>query len=106
MNAGGLVFGSSLVADMDRVQSLLRLQGEYDLTRKDEIATLFESIDSGEPLAIDMTGVTYIDSTMLSELARLRLRQKHRTITLAGANAHVRRVLAIAKFDKIFHVTD
>jgi anti-anti-sigma factor len=91
---------------MDRVQSLLRLEGEYDLTRKDEIATLFESIDTDEPLVIDMAGVTYIDSTMLSELARLRVRHSHRPITLAGANTHVRRVLAIAKFDKIFHVTD
>jgi len=93
------------VTDTDREEFLLRLHGEYDLTRKDEIATLFESMDGDAPLVIDMTGVTYIDSTILSQLALLRMRHKYRAITLASPSTHVRRVLGIAKFDKIFRIT-
>lgn len=104
-SGGFLISGSSLLADTQRVESLLRLEGEYDLSRRDEIAALFGSIDGEKPLVIDMAAVTYIDSTILSELARLRVRQKYQAITLAGASEHVRRVLTIAKFDKIFLIT-
>jgi anti-anti-sigma factor len=79
------------------------LEGEYDLTRKAEIATLFRTLDGEDDLIIDLTDVTYLDSTILDELATLRRQSEQRSITLAGANAHISRVFRIVGFDRIFY---
>lgn len=78
------------------------LQGEYDLMRKDEIAALFQTLDGDGDLIIDLSHVTYLDSTILEELAALRTRSARRSITLAGASDHIRRVFRIVGFDQIF----
>ena len=85
---------------------VIRLEGEYDLTRRDELASLFGSINGAGALVIDMTNVSYIDSTMLSELGSLRRRAQEIPIKLAGANEHLRRVLSIVNFDSLFEITD
>ncbi len=85
---------------------LIKLDGEYDLTRKDEIAGLFGSIDGESWVVIDMTTVTYMDATLLCELRLLRLRDETRAITLAGANEHVRKILKLVNFDELFDVTE
>ena len=81
-----------MVEATDSRKRLIKLDGEYDLTRKDEIAGLFGSIDGESSVVIDMTTVTYIDSTFLRELSMLRRRAGAKSITLVGANEHVRRV--------------
>jgi hypothetical protein len=48
---------------------VLRLAGEYDLTRKNEIVELFATLDGDSSVQIDLSDVTYIDSTILRELA-------------------------------------
>jgi len=78
------------------------LEGEYDLTRKAEIATLFQALDGDGELIIDLTNVTYLDSTVLDQLAALRRRSARRSITLAGANDHIRHIFTIVGFDRIF----
>ena len=103
--AGGNAERGLLVGMVDATDSrkrLIKLDGEYDLTRKDEIAGLFGSIDGESSVVIDMTTVTYIDSTFLRELNMLRRRAGAKSITLAGANEHVRRVLKIVSFDAFF----
>ncbi len=90
---------------LDSRKRLIKLDGEYDLTRKDEIAGLFGSIDGESSVVIDMTAVTYVDATFLCELRLFRLRDEARSITLAGANTHIRRVLKIVNFDEMFDVT-
>ena len=91
-----------LVGMVDASQRLIKLDGEYDLTRKDEIAALFGSIDGENSVVIDMTTVTYIDSTFLRELTMLRRRDGAKSITLVGGNEHVRRVLKIVSIDAFF----
>jgi anti-anti-sigma factor len=85
---------------------VIRLEGEYDLTRKDEVAAIFASIDDVGPIVIDMTNVTYIDSTILLALAKLKSRYDGRTIRIVGLSSHIRRVFAIVKFDELFELTD
>ncbi|HMF27621.1 MAG TPA: STAS domain-containing protein [Candidatus Cybelea sp.] len=82
------------------------LEGEYDLTRKAEIATLFQTLDGDGDLVIDLTNVTYLDSTILDELAALRRRSAQRSITLSGANDHIQRVFRIVGFDQIFKTAE
>lgn len=50
----------------------ITLDGEWDLTRKDELITLLSGLTLGRPATIDMSGCTYADSTVLSALALLR----------------------------------
>ena len=94
---------------MSQVENLrtqvLRLDGEYDLTREDELIALFERLDGDRPITIDLTQVTYIDSTVFKELAKLRLRVPDCSITIAGANHQIERVLKLLGFDRVFRVS-
>lgn len=81
------------------------LEGEYDLTRKLELAALFSKLDTGGPLVIDLSAVTYLDSTVLRELAELRLRCPH-SITLVGPSKNIRRILELAQFDRLFPISE
>jgi anti-anti-sigma factor len=83
----------------------IELEGEYDLSRKAELASLFASVDGNDPLVIDMAKVSYLDSTMLNELSLLRLQQRDRQITLAGLSPNLRRILEIANFERLFRIS-
>ncbi len=85
---------------------VIHLEGEYDLTRREELASLFGSVNGAGALVIDMTNVSYIDSTILSELGSLRQRAAERPIKLAGANEHLRRIFSIVNFDTLFEISD
>lgn len=78
------------------------LSGEYDVARKAELAALFGSIRNGDPVTLDMTEVTYVDSTFLHELVSLRMRRQERSVTLVGVQANVARILGIAQLDGFF----
>ncbi len=80
----------------------LQLFGEYDLARKQELASALASIDGSISIVIDMRHVTYIDSTFLNELLAMRLRLQERSVTLVGAQPNVVRVLQLAKLDRFF----
>jgi anti-anti-sigma regulatory factor len=53
---------------------------------------------------IDLSEVTYIDSTILHELAILRQRQNGHSIKLVGASSQIERILRIVDFDKLFDI--
>jgi anti-anti-sigma factor len=83
----------------------IELEGEYDLSRKAELAALFASIGGDDPLIIDMAKVSYLDSTVLHELLQLRSSHRERQITLAGVNSNVRRILDIVDFERLFQIS-
>jgi len=80
----------------------IALSGEYDIARKQELSAIFSTIRNGDPVTVDMSQVTYVDSTFLNELASMRLRCQERTVTLLGVQANVARILQIAKLDRFF----
>ncbi|MFZ0031081.1 MAG: STAS domain-containing protein [Candidatus Cybelea sp.] len=84
----------------------VELSGEYDLSRKQELALLFESLEGNDPVVIDLANVSYLDSTMLNELSIFRSRNPERQITLRGANQNIRRILRLVNFDSLFNVTE
>jgi anti-anti-sigma factor len=79
----------------------VELEGEYDLARKDEIAKEFGSIDGESTVIVDLSKVTYLDSTLLREIALLRVKKLDRHITLVGASENLRRLFKIAGLDRI-----
>jgi anti-anti-sigma factor len=90
----------------DSQLATVRLTGEYDIARREELARLFQSIDGQRPLVIDMSDVSYVDSTFLNELANLRLSDKGRSITISGANEHIARLLKTVSFDQLFKILE
>jgi anti-anti-sigma factor len=93
-------------AQSDPSVKRIELVGEYDLSRKDEVARLFGSINGEPSVVIDMAKVSYIDSTFLNELGALRLRDESRSIRLSRPNEHVRRILKIVNFDEVFDIAE
>jgi len=88
--------------DIAAGQHYVELDGEYDLARKDELTAIFASITNGAPVTIDMTRVTYVDSSFLNELATIRARLNGRPVTLIGVQPNIARVLQITKLDRFF----
>jgi anti-anti-sigma factor len=84
----------------------IKLEGELDLARKNELQRLFNSLEKDGPLTIDLRRVTYADSTFLSLLASLALRFQEVPITLLGATPNLRKVFRVVQFDKLFQIVD
>jgi anti-anti-sigma regulatory factor len=82
----------------------LELVGKYALGQKGEIAALFGALSPDGPATIDMSRVTYLDSTFLHELTRLRARLTPHRITLLVRSESIRRLLRLAKFDPLFEI--
>jgi anti-anti-sigma factor len=84
----------------------IELAGEYDLARKQEVESLFDSLAPGGPTTLDLSKVTYVDSTFLALLAKLHLRFKEHGVTLAGVNSAIRRILSTVHFDELFRISE
>lgn len=82
----------------------IELVGEYDISQKPQIAALFEALHPGGPATIDMTRVSYIDSSFLNELIKLRMRFVPHQITLIVREDNIRRILGLVKFDRLFEI--
>jgi anti-anti-sigma factor len=80
----------------------IQLSGEYDIARKDELTEMFGAITSRVPITIDMTDVTYVDSTFLAAITAMRLRLADIPVTLLGVQPNVERILQLAKLDRFF----
>jgi anti-anti-sigma factor len=91
------------------IQSLVHsvsLEGEYDLSRRDELAAIFAALDSNAPAIVDMAKVTFVDSSFLYELVVLRSRLKEWGVTLRGVQPPIRRVFHITSFHKLFSIPE
>jgi anti-anti-sigma factor len=84
----------------------IELFGEYDINRRSEVVLLFESLTAEGPVEVDMTRVTYVDSTFLHALTALHFRFKPWGVTLAGVSPQIRRVLQMMDFEKLFRIAD
>ncbi|HEY6449662.1 MAG TPA: STAS domain-containing protein [Candidatus Cybelea sp.] len=84
----------------------LALEGEYDLVDREALATLFGALRADGPATIDLTKVTYLDGTMLTELLKLQARFKEHSIKLLVRSAIIRRVFRIVRFEQLFEIVD
>ncbi|HEX3458968.1 MAG TPA: STAS domain-containing protein [Candidatus Baltobacteraceae bacterium] len=84
----------------------IELYGEYDLSRRAEIQLTFATLVPNGALIVDLSKVTYVDSTFLNELVELRERLPGSQITLLGPNANLRRVLQLMSFDRLFDIRE
>jgi anti-sigma B factor antagonist len=90
--------------------AVITCAGEIDLSTadrfRDELNAAVQSSATG--IVVDLTQVTFMDSTGLGVLAKARNRATERDclIRLAGPIPHVAKVLRITQLDQVFPVHD
>lgn len=89
-----------------RKKNRVALDGEWDLSRKDELKQLFNGLTANDPATVDLRECSYIDSTALSLLAALSIRLRGTPITLLGPNPGILRILKLMRFDGLFRIED
>ena len=101
----------SAVAGVDRRDGavIVSLAGELDLYNAEEVrrALLDTLVDGAELLVVDLSEVTFIDSTALGVLIEARSRMADRSgFRLAAPGLEVRRALEVSGLDRHFVVRD
>ncbi len=80
----------------------LVLEGEIDIHDAERMRTLFDACVDGKPILVDLSRVTYMDSTALNELARLRRRCDD--VVLVVNSPQIERIIEIVGFSKSFRI--
>ena len=101
-------FRCELVPDRDRVR--VRPEGELDISTVDEVERCLRELrERGfERLAVDLRGLTFMDSTGLRLIASAdaRAREDDRRLTIIQGPAAVRRVFEITRLDERLDIVD
>lgn len=87
----------------------IRLSGEYDIGRQSELEAALADADPASPVVVDLSDVSYIDSTALSCFIRLHKRVRESgsgIVRLVGVRPNIRRILNVTKLDDIFEIED
>jgi len=102
----GVEFALEVNDDGDRV--VLALRGEVDLQRRDEVADTAITYLAAKPVVLDLSKVTFIDSSGLGALIRARQAATRlgQSFSIRGATGPVARVLAITGLDELLASPD
>ncbi len=87
--------------------SVVMLQGDIDLESSPQSRkVLLECIDKGTALLVDMSGVSYIDSSGIASLveALQKSRQSKSYFALVAVSEGAFRVINLARLDKVFTI--
>lgn len=82
----------------------IELSGEYDLTRKDELQEVLAHVDGQCPVVLDVSEVTYGDSSFLTELGSLKTRHPACPMTIRGASPMMLKIFKIVRFNNLFTI--
>jgi anti-anti-sigma regulatory factor len=83
--------------------------GEYDLTHKWALRAEFDAVCLEPNLILDMRGVTYLDSTCVTELLRLNKCRGEKDlgqVTIVRSAFIVKRIFGILYFRTLFRLVD
>ncbi|MEO6913649.1 MAG: STAS domain-containing protein [Candidatus Baltobacteraceae bacterium] len=88
--------------------AFINLFGEYDLARIDELERQLAEAHESDIAFIDLTDVTYIDSSALSCLIRLKNRMSGRAgiIRLIAPQRNVRRLIELTGLEHVVEVQE
>jgi anti-sigma B factor antagonist len=96
------------VRDEDNA-SIVTLRGDIDLESSPQSRKiLLECIDKGQAVLVDMSGVTYIDSSGIASLVETlqKSRQNKCYFGLVTVSEGALRVINLARLDKVFAIHD
>ena len=87
---------------------LLEFVGELDVALDGEIRTALESVAAAPAVSVDLSRVTYLDSTVLTALVRLRQIRyaagNREAVRIYGAAPMVRRIFTITQLEDLFEI--
>ncbi|MFC4054842.1 STAS domain-containing protein [Actinomadura syzygii] len=89
--------------------TLVRVKGDIDVVSRARFEqALFEVVESGEPLVVDMREVTFCDSTGLNAIvaANRRAGERGTAVHLVALPPRVQRVFRITGIDKFIPIYD
>lgn len=86
----------------------LALEGEFDMSHTERLSRMLRPVQGATDVVIDLSNTIYFDSTALSCLihAAKRRAEGAAKVVLKSPPAHIRRVLTIAKLERVFDVID
>lgn len=76
------------------------LMGEIDYQTAATACRVFDVIDG--PAFVDLSNVRFLSAAGLTQLHRLATRVGPHTVTIINASPNVRRILDLAKFERLF----
>jgi anti-sigma B factor antagonist len=86
---------------------ILALEGEIDLEQAGAVRrALLDALKKGRTVLVDLSQVTYIDSSGIASLVEgLQVAKKQKSeLALVSVSQRVRRVLELARLDKVFEI--
>ena len=86
---------------------IVSFEGEVDLEHSPKAReVLLECLGQGQTLLVDLSGVTYIDSSGVASLVEAfqKAKQTGSVFALAAVNPAALRVLELARLDKVFTI--
>ena len=86
---------------------VVALEGDVDLSTSPEARrVLLDAVRKGRPVIVDLAGVTYIDSSGVASLVESlqSARKAGCEFALAAVSEPARRVLELARLDKVFTI--
>lgn len=93
--------------DEDGGAARVFLTGDIDLeTSPLARQALLAAVDRGTPVVVDMSGVSYMDSSGIASLVEAFQKAKSagHEFSLEGVGGTVQKVLALARLDKVFRI--
>ncbi len=84
---------------------ILKLPGEWDIARKEELRALLSDAQDRAFVIIDLTEATYIDSTVLGQIAALQNARELCGLSvprIAMSGGNVLRLFTVVSFERIF----
>jgi anti-sigma B factor antagonist len=88
--------------------AVLELAGELDIAATPEVRACVDAAVDGRALVLDLSGATFVDSSMLKELLRAsaELARYETRLVLAGCPPAVLRVLELTRTTELFTLAD
>jgi anti-sigma B factor antagonist len=90
--------------------TVVEVRGELDLSTSDELRSALDGAFDTEPprVAVDLTGVTFMDSSSLGVLVATleRARERDGELRLVGVQGSPAKVIALTGLDSAFTIED
>ncbi len=94
------------MGEVDREPLIIPLPGDWDLGRKQELSNILHAAFERPHVVLDLTETRYMDSTALSEFAKMRKHREddrgHPPACIALTPGNITKLLTIVGFNQIF----
>lgn len=97
------------LTEQQKQVTIVRLKGDVDLQHSPAAReVLLAAVKRGKPVVVDLSGVSYIDSSGIASLVEglQQARKSGSTLVLAAVSEGAMRVLHLARLDKVFVIAD